>query len=97
MDGIYINRETGARAEVAGVNDSYADLIIRNPNGRQSRFSMPIADYDGTSANPERHFRSIWREATAEDMAPAPSATFRPPADAEREDEDGVTISPELD
>lgn len=96
---VYVNRETGARATVANVNDSYADLIITNPNGRQSRFSMPIADYDGTSPNPERHFTSIWREAVPADMLVVATAGYRPPANAEVDDReaDGAVISPELD
>ena len=98
MDGIYINRESGARARVEAVDDYYARLIIESPGGKTSRYSMPIADYDGTSPDTRRHFSSLWRTATPEDLIPEPNENFRPPANEEREPEDArVSISPELD
>lgn len=94
---IFVNRESGARATVQKVTDTYADISGVTPDGRAFRFQMPIGDYDGTSPNSRNHFATLWRQATAEDLVPAED--FRLPANmmVDREAPDGVQISPELD
>lgn len=80
LAAIFINRENGARCRVMAVDAGYAYLVIESGE-RSSRYSMPIAEYDGYPSIPvERHFTSLWRPATAEDLmgAEAPAA-FRPP------------------
>lgn len=81
MNGMFVNRESGARARVTEVTDSHAILAIDNPKGLPSRFSMPIAEYDGAPEVPEgRRFSSLWRPATAADEDDRPLPGFRPPA-----------------
>lgn len=81
LDAIYINRESGARCHVTAVDAGYAYLLIELGGGKTSRYSMPIAEYDGDPSIPaERHFINLWRPATPEDLQTdeAPLG-FRPP------------------
>jgi hypothetical protein len=98
MTGYFVNRESGAFCRVMQVDNHYALLQIDQPDGTQTRYAMPIADYDGFSANRIGHFTALWREATPEDLAAmTPPPSFRPPGQGQQaelpHESDGVTIA----
>jgi hypothetical protein len=82
---VFVNRESGAVCHVLEVNDSHALLSIENPAkgtqpAHQSKYSMPIAEYDGAPGVPVgRWFASIWRPATPDDFRGPVGPNIRPP------------------
>ena len=76
LAGWYVNNHSGAICRVVEVNDGFAILEIVSP--KWSKYSMPIAEYEGAASVPEGNwFSNIWRPATPGDMPSNPAA--RPP------------------
>jgi hypothetical protein len=74
--GWYVN-SSGSVCRVVEVNSGYAILQIVSP--KPSKYSMPIAEYDGDPGVPVgRRFVDIWHPAAATDLVPT-GPTARPP------------------
>lgn len=70
-DGYFVRRDDpNTICRVQNVDEAYAYIEVVAPN--YSRWAMPVDDYDSK-------FDATWRPATTEDIAPLPSAGYRPP------------------